>query len=113
MFSFRYADNGGRWAWTDISPDDSQEVAAFLAEISRSTWAEIKQGRNNNHHYQYVSDLVADAQKRLKGIDNLRTFDQLFRFRLSGSKRLWGVLYDRIFYVLWWDPEHTVYSSNR
>lgn len=111
-FSFRYADDGGKWAWTDMSPDDSQEVAVFLATISRSTWAEIKR-RRDYHHYQYVSDLVADAQNRFKRINDLCNFDQLFRFRLSGTKRLWGVLNARVFYVLWWDPDHTVYPSNR
>ena len=36
---------------------------------------------------------------------------RLFARALSGTKRLWGFRKDGVFYVLWWDPDHTVYPT--
>jgi hypothetical protein len=35
----------------------------------------------------------------------------MFRFRLGGKARLWGFRSERIFHVVWWDPDHRVYPT--
>ena len=52
-----------------------------------------------------------EAQKRLTDLHLDETFEDLFRFRVGGKKRLWGFEVDGVFHVLWWDAEHQVYPT--
>lgn len=116
-FSFRYADrsdNGG-WRWPE--GDDAAEVLNFLADMSCLTWTEIKAQltgsgkygpRHKKHHYQAFDTVSPEAQKRFAQLGLERTFEEYFRFRLAGEKRLWGFLVEGVFYVLWWDTAHKV-----
>jgi hypothetical protein len=37
--------------------------------------------------------------------------DDVYRFRLSGERRLWGLRRQDTFYAIWWDPKHQVYPT--
>ena len=65
------------------------------------------------HHYQPISQICSDAQRRLAAIEYSRNFadDQLFRFRDGNLQRLWGFRVNEVFHVLWWDPSHRVCPS--
>lgn len=69
------------------------------------TWAEIEGDKN---HFMPVGKVSKDAKQRLREI-GLDDRDTLFSFRLSGKQRLWGYREEAVLYILWWDPEHTVY----
>jgi hypothetical protein len=58
-----------------------------------------------------IDTLCNDAKDRLArtGLDELT--DQMFRFRLTSAKRLWGFVKEGCFYVVWWDPEHDVFPT--
>jgi len=66
--------------------------------------------RKPKHHYQPVESIDADAQNDLSRRQLADTFGDapLFRFRLSGKKRLWGFRTERVFHVVWWDWNHKV-----
>lgn len=40
-----------------------------------------------------------------------RQGDALARFRLGGTRRLYGFLVGNEFHILWWDPKHEVWPS--
>lgn len=66
--------------------------------------------RKPKHHYQPVESIVSGAQHDLsrRKLDEIFGDAPLFRFRLSGKKRLWGFRTERVFHVLWWDWDHQV-----
>lgn len=84
--------------------------------MERLTWTQVRAqttGGHRRHHPIPVERLCPEAQRRLQ--DLKLDIDELFRFRLSGSRRLWGAVDDEegVFYAVWWDPDHQVYPVER
>jgi len=121
-FCFRYADRATKEAWK-FKPTESQAPALvdFICEMARLTWAEIEaqrlgsgNNRHKRHHSQEISRLTKAAQDDLTKRRLSETFDDtIFRFRLNGEQRLWGFRRSRTFHIVWWDPEHRVYPSEK
>jgi hypothetical protein len=104
------------WSW-EIGKADLQRIISFLTEMERLTWGQIKaqmyhskRGSHRKHHAMPSEVLCREAQQRLR-ILQLEGFE-LFRFRLGGALRLWGLIEQGVFYPLWWDPEHKVYPAD-
>lgn len=96
------------WGWKNIK-DRLQEVLAKLKDYESMQWKEIKNNIARDHAVE-IDKLHADAKKRLQEL-KLDDVGQLYRLRLSGTQRVWGILDGYIFKILWWDPEHTVCPS--
>ncbi len=109
--------HNGTWSWNHVDAPTLDRILAFLQEMERLSWKEIRaqltgnlRRRGAKHKYIPVDHLCADAQNRFRDLE-LDEFDQVFRFRLSGPERLWGVMSDeipRVFYPIWWDPHHRI-----
>lgn len=118
-FSFQHADlrYEGEWGWP--TPEEALELFGFLADIGRSTWNEVRamqtggKHRHRKHHEHPLSSVCPTAQQRLAELHLDEVFEELFRFRLGGENRLWGFVVDGVFYVLWWDPDHNVYPTEK
>ena len=115
------ADVEESWSWgprSCLTDAWSDELEPFLVGFSAKTWVEIYQertgggGRRQKHIYYDVSQICDEAQYRLLEI-NRDDIDVLFRFRLSGPKRLYGIVQAHIFFVLWWDPAHKIYPVDK
>lgn len=107
-------EHAGSWSW-DVSDITMREIIAFLTEMERLTWTEVRAQTHGGGHFRHhpipVEQLCAEAQRRLRSL-RLDDLDELFEFRLASRRRLWGVLpEDGIFYVLWWDSAHRVYPT--
>ncbi|MFI7126049.1 hypothetical protein ACIBQ1_10170 [Nonomuraea sp. NPDC050153] len=110
-------EHNGAWAWAGVDRDTLIRIIDFLAEMERLSWKEIRSQMTGNnrrrgakHKLIPVEHLVSAAQTRLRELE-LDEFDAVFRFRLSGPERLWGVISDespRVFYPIWWDPQHKI-----
>ena len=103
-----------RWTYT-FTAEDALELLGFISEMARLTWAEIErqqtggQNRHRKHHDQPVETLCKEAQDDLSKAKLGEIFgDTIFRFRLSGEKRLWGFREECTFHVVLWDPAHAV-----
>jgi hypothetical protein len=119
VFCFRRAHRNAdeRWAFKP-SQDDAQEVFSFLCDLAQQTWAEIESattgGRNRHrkHHSQEVESFCSEAKRDFQQARLAEQFEEeMFRFRLSGQKRLWGFRVGHVFHVVWWDPGHLVYPT--
>lgn len=121
QFCFRYADRATREDWVfKPSPDDAQGILDFTCEMARLTWREIEamqtgeRDRHRKHHSMAVGKIESAAQADLTKRKLGETFgDEIFRFRLGGEKRLWGFRQDRVFHVVFWDPDHKVCPQDR
>lgn len=90
----------------------NEDVMDKLNDFEGLTWNEIinTNGRDTNH-YVYVNKFIKEAQSRLS---ELHIYDdQMFSLRLSGKKRLYGILDDGIFRIVWYDAEHEIYISKK
>jgi hypothetical protein len=101
-------DLGGPWCWRTIDGDGLVEVLGKLKSFESMTWEEID-GPTGSHGVE-VGKLSRDAQERLVRIHQ-DDVDQLFSLRISGRRRVWGIMDEHVFRVLWWDPEHQVCPS--
>lgn len=115
-FGFKWADRTTDEAWAfKPSPEDARELMRFLCQMGRLTWREIEQqqaGGHKKHHDQLIESLGSDAQRNIARNKLDEIFgDSIFRFRLSGQKRLWGFRDSRTFHAVWWDPNHKVYET--
>jgi hypothetical protein len=116
LISFQYADRqyDGEWSWP--TGEEAHVVLDALIEFSKSTWAELAtqqtgppHKRRPKHHSEPLGALCKEAQGRLSDLhlDEI-VEEELFRFRLTGTGRLWGIKIGHVFYVLWWDRDHKV-----
>lgn len=111
-------EHAGSWSWS-VDEDALRQITAFLAEMERLTWTEIKaqmfnskKGSHRKHHAMPPDQLCPEARDRLRML-RLDDVDELFRFRLGNLPRLWGVIDpDGVFYPVWWDPGHKVYPMD-
>lgn len=113
----------GSWTWgvgRAWSNDDWDHlIEPALAEFNNLSWAEAlsqitggKNGRHRKHHDMDVGDLIEEAQDRWKKV-GLEQYDTSFRFRLGGTRRLWGFRIKSHFHVVWWDPTHGIYPTKK
>lgn len=117
VWSFKFLDNGyTKWgfAHTDKLLID---VICKLKDNEGMTWGQIFSaagGRSHgtNSHYVNISELTPEAQKRWRDL-NLEEYDQAFSLRLSNLHRLYGVLQDGIFRIVWYDQNHEVYAVKK
>jgi hypothetical protein len=104
-------DIDGEWGWGKLDSRESVvEIQKMLRDFESMTWAEIerKKGQSGkNNHPMPVQNICKEARKRLKEIE-LDDIDVLYSIRLSNAHRVWGKRDNEAFYILWWDPAHTV-----
>jgi len=110
VWRFGRLDFQEKWGFNQLNEFPTiEDIHSKLKNFETMTWREIE-GKNN--HYIDVKDICKEAQERLRQI-KLDEYDTLFSFRLTGKKRLWGIRENEILYLLWWDPEHTVYPIEK
>lgn len=83
-----------------------------LSSYEGMTWAEIQSAsggktKGTNNHFAYISKLDKEAQKRAMELH--LDVDELFSLRLTGTLRLYGILENGIFSIIWYDQNHEIY----
>jgi len=109
VWVFSAFDIDGPWGKNGLSGTALvDDIFPKIKHLETMTWSQIQQDRRLNHSVK-VSKLCKKAKDRVEEL--LLGVDELFRFRLSGKQRLWGIRDRERFRILWWDPEHEVYPS--
>ena len=104
-----HLDFEGTWGWTTLAPESfaalHRELKALEGERRRKLQVEKKLNAIPCH------DLCDEAQDRLRSL-KLGEWEELWQLVLrSGTNakwRAWGLAEGHFFYLLWWDPNHTV-----
>ena len=113
------ADCEGSWSWgTERQWSEetwTNTIAPKLNQFDRLKWSEIdKLTSDTGHklHHNMQTDIICDeAQLRLMEIGKYD--DAIFRFRLGNKPRLWGFRVIANFEILWFDPDHKIYPTDR
>lgn len=109
-WQFSRIDIDGPWGWDSIAPEFfMEELFPKMKSFESMTWEEILR---RNHHEVFVYQIGSDAQKRLE-ILRLDDTEKLVSLRFTGERRLWGIRSHHILRLLWWDPKHEVYPSQK
>lgn len=116
VFSFSITDRSDRepWGWHMLTPEHALLLVTFIGNMGRNTWNQIRsetQDGHFKHHYMDVEQLCTKAQERLTKMQVADMGDQMFRFRLGPTERLWGFEFQGMFYAVWWDPHHEIYPT--
>lgn len=121
-FCFQFADRATKNAWKfKPTEGDAPPLVDFICEMAKLTWAQIeaqrvggKGGSHKRNHNQEIRRLKPAAQKDLMKRRLPEKFDDtMFRFRVAGEQRLWGFRKSNVFHIVWWDPEHQVYPTEK
>jgi hypothetical protein len=96
------------FGWHAIERAQIEKIRLKLANFETMTWNAIFVAAKKFNHSVKVEKLCSEAKHRLRAIgqDDL---EEIHRLRLMGKQRIWGILRDGVFQLLWWDPEHLVY----
>ncbi len=105
---FRLMDMNGEWSCQGLTKDCLLDIRDKLCQYEQKRWKDIDNRRSD--HPIPVHRIPKEAQDRLLEL-SLDDYDELYRLRLGGAKRLWGIRDHECFYILWWDPKHTVCPS--
>lgn len=106
---FSKADFDGEWSPRAILREEA--VFNRLVSFERQTWGGIVTDKKNNH-FIAPNQMIKAARKRIEELRYMEYADSLFSVRVGGRERLWGILADGIFYVVWYDQNHEICPSN-
>ena len=110
MWGLSYIDLDGPWGWNRL---DLSAAKAILTKVNG--WATMRQSellRPGGKQCIPLHKLSPEAQRRLEEL-KLDDLDGLWELRLAGKQRIWGHREGHVFYLMWWDPEHTVCPTSR
>lgn len=94
--------------------DFCNTILSKLISFERMTWAEIQNASSGrtygtNNHNVKICDMTKEAQKRARKI-NLNV-DELFSLRLDGKTRLYGIIEDGVYNIIWYTNNHDICLS--
>jgi hypothetical protein len=114
----------GKWSWGDdrkcCDKDWDNRVHPFLKEYEKKKWGEIdsettgpRRKRRKKHVYYTFDKLIDEAYERLVDMELNDFAPNIFRFRLSGKRRLYGFRIDptAMFHMIWFDAKHRLYKG--
>ena len=104
-------DHDGPWGQGSFANSDVLwgTIYPAMKSYETMTWNEILQNRKYNHSVPAIR-LITEAQHRLVAL-RLDDYEEVFRFRVGGTGRVWGIRDGRVFLILWWDPDHLICPS--
>ncbi|HEM3526233.1 TPA: hypothetical protein U1B46_000849 [Streptococcus suis] len=116
-WSFELADlDHSKWS---ILNNDFVEKELFrkLKDFEGMTWQAIDSssgGRTHgtNSHFIKIEDLIKEARDRAAEL-NLTIYESLYSLRLQSKIRLFGVLKEGVFHIVWYDCEHAICPSKK
>lgn len=93
--------------WHLLDGVKASDVHSKLLNFERLTWKEILVRDRHWNHRITIDKLVPSAKKALAKTP-FKDVDQVVSLRLTGKERVFGVMENEVFNVLWWDPDHKV-----
>ena len=119
IWLFDRIDRAGPFAFDTNRPDfQHKEFLDKMISYSSMTWREVRMqthdGGRSKHHFLSDTDRFSrEARERIAEMNLGEETDRIFSFALQNRLRIVGLRERELFHVLWYDPEHRVYPSER
>ena len=112
--SWRFERSFGQRKW-DLYSADFEKIASHKVNLERMKWSEIiKQthdsGKSSNH-YITADKLCKEAQNMLSELQLEEYGDMIFSLRLNNKCRLFGLLQEGVYTILWLVENHEICPS--
>lgn len=111
VWRFAHLDWDGPWCPSRCKDAGVREILNRLTHFESMSWSQIQSGTGS--HLVGADGIIKKARQRIVELKKEEWADNLFSLRLSKKERLWGFYRSGIFHLLWWDPEHQVYPSQK
>ena len=96
------------WGWGKLKIEDFFEILTHrLHDYESMTWQDLSQRRSC--HSMPVKNIVSKAQARL--YEKCPDIDTLYQVDVDRLCRIWGFRDRDFFYLIWHDPNHSVYET--
>jgi hypothetical protein len=112
VWRFGHLDDDGDWCLSQIGTDALRGLLDKLKSFETMTVGEVFAPGSEHGKRYAVEDMPSQAQHRLLAIGR-DDETEVARLRCGGKPRLYGLLREHVFHVLWWDPEHEVWPSTK
>lgn len=110
---FGHVDDDGPWGLKCLNAGQWAELFAQLVQFESMTIHELfHRGDEPGKHYDVAAIPNPMALERLEQMQ-LSYMDRISRLRIGGTGRLYGFLHANAFHVVWWDPRHEVWPSQK
>jgi len=104
-----HVDLDGPWGWRTLAHGSVSNLHRELVNLEKATRRKLEVEKKLNQIPCH--DLCSEAQERLRTL-KLGEWEFLWQIVLPPDKRdkwrAWGRAEGQHFYLLWWDPKHTV-----
>jgi hypothetical protein len=100
------------YGWHELTVAEILYVKDKLGSFESMTWNEIFVIAKKQNHDISVADLRCDVARRWMA-RNMPDQPTLWTIRFSGAERVWGIFSGGAYQVVFWDPKHLIYPTNR
>ncbi len=100
------------YGWHNLTADEANQVRSKLSTFEKNTWREIFVRDARLNHRISAGELkcpIARAWMR----SNMPDQPYLWTLRLSNMERVWGILSEGAYQIVFWDPEHRIWETSR
>lgn len=101
------------WSLANVSLKDQKDLLQHMSQYESMTVGKLRSGRFHDSTSYDNFDACPNKAAVDRLVEQYDAPDSIARFRLSGTKRLYGFLVDNEFHLLWWDPNHEVWPSTK
>jgi hypothetical protein len=103
---------GAFFGFETLTPDGVRTMIEKVREFESMTLTELflKGGYPGR---EYDPKHIPHAEAKAKLADTYADQTKIYRLRCGGAERLWGFRLDNVFAVLWWDPDHEIWSVEK
>ena len=100
------------YGWHDLDSEGVRRVKERLASLEGSTWKDIfVSGAQYNHQIE-VADLKCPTARKWMG-DHLPDQPYLWTIRVTAKERIWGILAEGAYQIVFWDPDHLIWEVKK
>jgi hypothetical protein len=99
----------GPYGWHELDASGIEKVKTRLASLERSTWNDIFVRDARNNHEIPVNTLKCATAKKWMA-ENMPDQPSLWTIRVTGKERIWGILSESAYQIVFWDPEHLIWE---
>lgn len=97
------------YGWHELDVQGISRVKARLASLERCTWKDIFIRNAGDNHQISVSELKCDIARKWM-LESLPDQPYLWTIRVTAKERIWGILSEGAYQIVFWDPEHLIWE---